>query len=177
MPFSARFRLAGRNVEDSKLVTLLDEYSGLLSRIAASYEADPSLRDDLLQDMALALWRAAPTWRGEASMRTFVARVAHNRGASHVVGRKRHPGTDTLTAELPDHGNGPETYAQLQQKSAHLQNAVRALPLNLRQTVTLAFEGFSHQEIADTLGTSANNIAVRLNRARKALKTVLGETA
>ena len=160
-----------------KFATLLDEYSGLLSRIAASYEADPSLRDDLLQDMALELWRAAPRWRGEASMKTFVARVAHNRGASHVVGRKRQTNAAALPADLPDPGDSPETYAQLEQKSARLQNAVRALPLNLRQTVTLAFEGFSHQEIADTLGTSANNIAVRLNRARKVLKTALGETA
>ena len=160
-----------------KFATLLDEYSGLLSRIAASYEADPSLRDDLLQDMAAALWRAVPTWRADASMKTFVARVAHNRGASHIVGRRRHPSTDALSADLPDPGLSPETYAQLEQQSARLQNAVRALPLNLRQTVTLALEGFSHQEIADTLGASVNNIAVRLNRARKALKTVLGETA
>ena len=164
-------------VGEPKFATLLDEYGGLLSRIAASYEADPSLRDDLLQDMALALWRAAPTWRGEASMKTFVARVAHNRGASHVVGRKRHPGTDVLPADLQDPGNSPEIYTQLEQKSARLQNAVRALPLNLRRTVILALEGFSHQEIADTLGTSVNNVAVRLNRARKVLKTVLGEPA
>ena len=159
----------------SKFDTLLDEYGGLLSRIAASYEADPSLREDLLQDMALALWRAAPTWRGDASMKTFVVRVAHNRGASHVARRKRHPRTDVLTADLPDPGNSPETYAQLTLQSEQLQNAVRTLPLNLRQTVTLALEGFGHQEIADTLGTSVNNVAVRLNMARKALKTVLGE--
>ena len=164
-------------MEDSKFATLLNKHSGLLSRIAASYEADPSLRDDLLQDMALELWRAAPTWRGDASMKTFVARVAHNRGASHVVGRKRHPSAAALTTDLPDPGDSPEIYAQLEQKSARLQNAVRALPLNLRQTVTLAFEGFSHQEIADTLGTRVNNVAVRLNRARKMLKKTLGEPA
>ncbi|MGH8192324.1 MAG: RNA polymerase sigma factor [Rhodanobacteraceae bacterium] len=164
-------------MEHSEFATLLEKYSGLLSRIAASYEADPSLRDDLLQDMALELWRAAPTWRGDASMKTFVAQVAHNRGATHVVGRRRLPRTDALTADLPDHGQSPEIYAQLQQQSEHLQNAVRTLPLNLRQTVTLAFEGFSHQEIAETLGISVNNVAVRLNRARKALNKVLGEPA
>lgn len=163
-------------MKESHFATLLDEYSGLLSRVAASYEADPSLRDDLLQDMALALWRAAPTWRGEASMKTFVARVAHHRGASHVVGRTRHPRTVALDGELADLGHGPEACAQLAQKSVRLQTAVRKLPLNLRQTVTLAFEGFSHQEIADTLGTSANNIAVRLTRARKVLKDLLGES-
>jgi RNA polymerase sigma-70 factor (ECF subfamily) len=58
-----------------------------------------------------------------------------------------------------------------------LQDAVRSLPLALRQTVTLALEGFSQQEIAETLGISANNAGVRLNRARNALKTMLEESA
>jgi len=157
--------------------TLLRDHAGLLSRIAASYETDPSLRDDLLQDMALALWKALPAWRGEASMKTFVARVAHNRGASHVIGRTRHPASYGLDENLADPACSPESHAQLEQKRLQLHDAVRALPLTLRQAVTLALEGFSQQEIADALGISANNVAVRLNRARKALTTALGEPA
>jgi len=158
------------------LSALLQEYGGLLAHIASSYEADAALRQDLLQDITLALWRAIPSCRNGASMKMFVARVAHNRGASHVVNRMRHPKTVDLIEELPDATEGPETHTQLQQNLVRLQNAVRSLPLNLRQTVTLAFEGFSHQEIGDTLGISANNVDVRLNRARKALKTALGES-
>jgi RNA polymerase sigma-70 factor (ECF subfamily) len=157
--------------------TLLREHAALLSRIAASYEADPSLRDDLLQDMALALWKALPAWRGEAALKTFVARVAHNRGASHVIGRTRHPAAHGLDENLADPAHSAESHAQLEQKRLRLQDAVRALPLTLRQAVTLALEGFSQQEIADALGIRANNAAVRLNRARKALKTALGESA
>ena len=77
--------------QDRSFDDVLRQHAGLLSRIAASYEADPALRDDLLQDMALALWRALPNWRGEAPLRAFVARVAHNRGATHVVGQMRSP--------------------------------------------------------------------------------------
>jgi RNA polymerase sigma-70 factor (ECF subfamily) len=40
--------------------------------------------------------------------------------------------------------------------------------------VTLALEGFSHAEIAQALGISEGNVAVRLNRARSALSAVLG---
>lgn len=172
-----RLRRADETMREGEFATLLHQHAGLLSRIAASYEADPSLRDDLLQDLALALWKAMPTWRGEASLKTFVARVAHNRGASHVIGRTRHPRTRELDDDLADPTRGPESHVQLEQKRLRLQNAVRALPLNLRQTVTLALEGFSQQEIAEALGISANNVAVRLNRARKALKTALGEPA
>ena len=58
-----------------------------------------------------------------------------------------------------------------------LQDAVRRLPLSQRQAVTLALEGFSHAEIADALGITANSVGVRLNRAKAALKSVLGEDA
>ncbi|MDN5924917.1 MAG: sigma-70 family RNA polymerase sigma factor, partial [Xanthomonadales bacterium] len=69
-------------MDEREFTSLLREYAGLLSRVAASYEAEPAARDDLLQDIALALWKALPRWRGEASLKTFVARVAHNRGAT-----------------------------------------------------------------------------------------------
>lgn len=157
------------------LAALLREYGGLLARIAASCEADPSLREDLMQDIAFALWRALPKWRGEAAMKTFVASVALNRGASYVVTQARHPATTALREDLPSAGATPERCAQQVQQLELLQSAVRSLPLTLRQTVTLALEGFSHEEIGSALGISANNVAVRLNRARRALRAALGE--
>lgn len=164
-------------MREGEFAALLHEYAGLLSRIAASYEVDPALRDDLLQDTALALWKALPAWRGEATMKTFVARVAHNRGASHVVGRLRHRPTRELDDNLVDHAHDPEHHTELEHKRLRLQQAVCALPLALRQVVTLALEGFSHEEVAVALGISTNNVAVRLSRARTALKMALGEQA
>lgn len=153
---------------------VLREHAGMLSRIAASYEVDPGLRDDLLQDIALALWRALPTWREEAPLKAFVARVAHNRGATHVLGQMRRAPTAELSEQLAEARPGPDTHTELEQNRLRLQHAVHALPLALRQAVTLALEGFSHAEIADTLGITANSVGVRLNRAKNALKDVLG---
>lgn len=164
-------------MRQGEFATLLSEHAGLLSRIAGSYEVDPARRDDLLQDIALALWRAVPSWRGEAPLKAFIARVAHNRGATHVVGQMRHAPTVDLSEQLVDLKHGPEHYTQLEQRRLRLQSAVRGLPLPLRQAVTLALEGFSHAEIAGALDISANNVAVRLNRARKALGAALGGVA
>jgi len=154
---------------------LLREHAGLLSRIAASYEADPALRDDLLQDMAFALWRALPSWRGEAPLRAFIARVAHNRSATHVIGEVRRAPSESLSDEWMTSCHSPDGHAEQEQRRLRLQDAVRRLPLSLRQAVTLALEGFSHAEIAETLGISANSVGVRLHRAKVALHTVLGE--
>lgn len=163
-------------MQQREFATILRDHSGLLTRIAASYEVDPSLRDDLLQDIAVALWRALPRWRGEATLKTFVARVAHNRCVDHVVKHQRQPRTTALDADIVDDTRNPERYARRTQQYRRLQDAIRALPLASRQTVTLALEGFTHQEIADALGITVNNVAVRVNRAREALATSLGES-
>lgn len=156
---------------------LLHEHAGLLARIAASYEADPSLRDDLLQDIALALWRALPAWRGEASLKTFVARVAHNRAATHSAGHRRWSTNGEVPEQWRDQAPGPEDRAGADQRRLRLQAAVRALPIGLRQAVTLALEDFDHAEIAEALGISVSNVGVRLHRARDALKRRLGDMA
>ena len=162
---------------ESGFAALLDAHGGLLARIAASYEADPALRDDLLQDIAMALWRALPNWRGEASVKTFVARVAHNRCVTHVVARTRKPHAAELDESVAATSATPDEHAHRDQQRSRLQVAVRALPLGLRQAVTLALEGFDHRDIADALGITVNSVDVRLHRARAALKSALGDDA
>ncbi len=51
---------------------------------------------------------------------------------------------------------------------------MQSLPLNLRQVVVLTLEGLSHAEVADIIGISENNVAVRMTRARAELTRLLG---
>ena len=65
-------------------------------RLAASYTEHSSDRDDLFQDIAIALWKALPGFRGECSERTFLFRVAHNRAIDYL---RRHR---AITASIDD---------------------------------------------------------------------------
>jgi RNA polymerase sigma-70 factor (ECF subfamily) len=47
------------------------------------------------------------------------------------------------------------------------------LPLGLRQVVVLTLEGLSHAEVAEIVGISENNVAVRLTRAKATLSRLL----
>jgi RNA polymerase sigma-70 factor (ECF subfamily) len=149
-----------------------------LRRVAGAYERDPGRREDLFQDICLAVWQALPRFRGDSSERTFVFRIAHNRGLTHRSRRRPSAGTDLeIAAErLADPHPGPEAAAREGQRRERLREAVLALPLEPRQILTLTLEGLSNLEIADVLGITENNVAVRLNRARKALRQIL-ETA
>ncbi len=149
---------------------LLHEYDRPLRRLASSYERDPARQQDLVQDIWLAVWQALPRFRNECSERTFVFRIAHNRAVSHVDHWQRRR-TDVLDADAPfaDPGPDPEHALSQQQRQDRLRAAVQALPMGMRQVVVLTLEGLSNAEVADVIGISENNVAVRLTRARAGL--------
>ena len=55
-----------------------------------------------------------------------------------------------------------------------LWRGIRSLAPASRAVLTLALEGLSHEEIGEVLGITANNVGVRLSRARSELRTMLG---
>jgi RNA polymerase sigma factor (sigma-70 family) len=149
------------------------DYGPSLARLAYSYEANAHAREDLLQDIRLAIWLALPRFRGESSLRTFLFRIAHNRALTHVWRRKTRRPAEELE-ESVDPRPGPECAAIEANNSSRLAEAIRQLPLPFRQVITLSLEDLSYAEIASVLGISENNVAVRINRARKLLRETLG---
>lgn len=120
--------------------------------------------------------RALPGFRGDCSERAFALRVAHNICLTHAWQRKRNE-TDPDPPDVPD--TRVDLEAKVEQARSHerLMTAIRALPVSLRQVLTLSLEELSHAEIADVLGISVNNVAVRLSRAKDALRKELGATS
>jgi RNA polymerase sigma factor (sigma-70 family) len=153
------------------------EFGASLARLTSCYESDPHAREDLLQEIRLALWIALPRFRGDSSLRTFVFRIAHNRALTYVWRRKKARPPAELPAELEDVENScdnPEASAIRRADRLRLTEAIRLLPIPFRQVLTLALEDFPHSEIAAVLGISESNVAVRMNRARKLLREKLG---
>jgi RNA polymerase sigma-70 factor (ECF subfamily) len=150
------------------------EYSESIRRLVASYESAADLREDLLQEIRLALWKALPAFRGECSMRTFVYRVAHNRALTHVWQQRGQPLQSDELPEVCDPSPGPESAAIRKADQESLIRAIRKLPVLYRQVITMVLEDLSQPEIAAVLGISENNVAVRLNRARNLLRRELG---
>lgn len=160
---------------DQQFQQLVAEHGAGISRVAGTYARNNAEREDLLQDIWLAIWRALPGFRGEASLKTFVYRIAHNRSVSELVRRKPADATADPTVII-DEAPGPAAQLEAERQAARLVDAVRRLPLGLRQVVSLRLEGLSYSEISEIIGISESNVAVRLNRARKQLAARLGET-
>ena len=154
---------------------LLVEHGAAIRRLVAAYELDASNREDLFQDIAAALWRALPAFRGECSERTFIYRVAHNTAITHrrrAAVRQRFVDL-ALAADQADPQPGPDETLSRNALRARLLASVQRLSPALRQAIVLSLEGLSNVEIANVLGVSVGAVAVRLNRARAELSTLL----
>ncbi len=167
----------GRRALEQQFNRVLREHGGAISRLAYGYEAVASVREELVQEIVLAIWQALAHFRGECSERTFVFRIAHNRGLTHVWRRKplHQPLEELEESDEPvDPRPHPEEHAARTDQRERLMTAIQSLAVTHRQMIVLMLEGLSHAEIAEVVGITENNVAVRLNRARKALKDAMG---
>jgi RNA polymerase sigma-70 factor (ECF subfamily) len=73
---------------------VVTQFAPALARVVASYERDRALRDELLQDVLLAVVLALPRLTQADKLKPFVFRIAHNRSLSHITRRMRRPATN-----------------------------------------------------------------------------------
>jgi RNA polymerase sigma factor (sigma-70 family) len=147
------------------------EHGALLRSVAARYVRDPDRRRDLEQEIDLAVWKALPRFRGEASLKTYAMRIAHYCAARF---RRREPRfvatSDALEGALFVHdARAPEDELISSRRRERLREAIAELPEAQREALLLQLQGVSYRDIARRLEISESNASVRISRARKAL--------
>ena len=149
-------------------------YGAPLERLARAYEADPDIRRDLLQDIHVALWRSFEGFDGRCSVRTWIYRLAHNVGASHVMHQRRTRSQALVGLEddelenLPDATAGQQAADRSQVLDRLLILIQRLKPLD-RHVILSYLEGLDAASIGEITGLSPGNVATKIHR----IKTVL----
>ncbi len=152
------------------LEELLREHGPALWRVIASYAPPGAERDDLAQEVLVSLWQALPRFRGESSLRSFALRIAYNRGLSHAWQRAKRLPAEPGPLEIADARPGADEHLATNERIERFLRHLRLLPLGQREVLALALEGLPHAEIAGIMGITRENVAVRLGRARAALR-------
>jgi RNA polymerase sigma-70 factor (ECF subfamily) len=165
--------MAANAPEEQLFAEVRSTCMGLIRRVVTSCEADPSLRGELVQDILLATWVALPSWRGDASLKTFVASIAQKRSVTHVTRRAREPRQCELSPDLISAVPLPDEEAVRNDLEKRLRASMRHLPIPQREAIVLCFEGFSYSEVGQILGISTNAATLRCQRARETLRRAL----
>jgi RNA polymerase sigma-70 factor, ECF subfamily len=163
---------ADRDRQDALYTEISAGNAAALRRLARAYEADPDKRRDLLQEMHIELWLSLRSFDGRCSLRTWMYRVAHNVGASHVM-KSRRLAVRLVDLEILDSGATAfdgETCVNRQFSANTLLDLVHRLKPLDRQIVLLYLEGETAAGIAEVAGLSANNVATKIHRIKRVLK-------
>ncbi len=143
-----------------------------LGRLAAGFEADPQLREDLLQDMHLRIWRSLEGFDPSGDVRAWAWRVAHNTAADHVAKAvRRKPTQLSETGEIDgvESRPGPAEVTEARDRAGRLMAAIRALPPADRHVILLYLEGETPKSIAALTGLTPGAVSVRIHRIRAVL--------
>ncbi len=196
----------GITTEDASLVADLkagsEEAFGLLiaqyhqplySLIARSIN-DPADAADITQEVFIKVFRSIRGFHGDASLRTWLYRIALHEASNQRRWWSRHkrqeitidssyaadsdPDSESdalcLSATLADQRDSPYDQAVQNQSREQLEAALRLLPEAYRTVVVLReIEGFAYEEIAEILDLQLGTVKSRLTRGRAALRTVL----
>lgn len=158
--------------QDSLYGQVAESYGAALQRLARGYEADPEKRRDLLQEVHLALWQSFASFDGRCSLRTWVYRVAHNVGASHVIRDRRarsrvFVGVETLDI-IPDEEDVELAFHQ-REALQRLLAIIQRLKVPDRQVILCYLEGMDATSIAEIVGLSPSNVATKIHRIKTTL--------
>ncbi len=162
---------------------LVLKYQRRIERLIARMVRDHDLVQDIAQETFLRAYRALPQFRGEAQFYTWLYRIAVNTAKKFLMDMRRDPivlessmasaqdEDETFRSRHePSTDETPETVLAAQEIAAAVQDAMQALPEELRQAVTLReIEGLSYEEIAQAMECPIGTVRSRIFRAREAI--------
>lgn len=161
-----------RDKQDALYAEASSLHGTVIRRLARGYEADPDRQRDLLQEMHLELWMSLKSFDGRCSLQTWIYRIAHNVGASHVVRSRRLASrlVDLETLEAAMSRADADARADHRFSVAILLEMIHRLKPVDRQIILLYLEGEAAGPIAELTGLSAANVATKIHRIKRVLK-------
>ncbi len=154
----------------------LEQHSSAVIKVARAYTQSVDECQDLAQEILLQAWKSSPRFSGSSSPATWFYRVAlHTAMNWHrhdTLRRTWHQPLLEIQSQAADAADSPEL-VQHRETVEQLYKAIQQLPQADTALVLLYLDDLSYREIADVLGISENNVGVKLNRAKKALATLM----
>jgi RNA polymerase sigma-70 factor, ECF subfamily len=127
---------------------------------------DARLAEDMSQDVFARAFGALEGFRGEASPRTWLLRIARNRCLDHLDHARRAPWAGSSDPEPDEHAADEPPPHDLLARREDAERALAALTENERALVVLHYgHGVGYPELADSFGLREGAVRMRMSRA------------
>lgn len=159
-----------KNKFKEQFAAVFDKHLGIVLKISRAYTKTTHDREDLINDIALELWRAFPNYRGDARVSTWIYRIALNVSMNY----KRKTKNNLLL--YPESGHIElADWLQLEEDNEQtdlLYECIDELDEFNKAIIILYLDGNSHGEIATITGISKTNVGTRISRIKNQIKEI-----
>ena len=159
---------------------LVLKYQRKLERLLSRVIRDPAEIEDVAQEAFIKAYRALPNFRGDSAFYTWLYRIGINTAKNYLIALGRRAPTSTEFDSEEAEGfedaaglrdiNTPESELASKQIAQTVNDAIAALPEELRTAITLReLDGLSYEEIAQIMSCPIGTVRSRIFRAREAV--------
>jgi RNA polymerase sigma-70 factor (ECF subfamily) len=182
---ASRGRTEGIAAEEFDLI--VRSFQRRVFRVLFSLVRDPDVADNLTQECFLRAYQKRATFRGEASLETWLIRIAVNLARDHARNRRlafwrnilqRSPGPEAEAAEsdIPDPGPSVERALLAREQLAVVKSTLENISVQQRLAFSLRFfEEMTLVEIAAAMQVEVGTAKAHLFRAVSAVRNKLKE--
>ena len=146
-------------------------YSGIIIKICRAYTDSQEDFEDYYQEVCLQIWRSRDKFRGEAKWSTWIYRLSLNICLTLIRNKKNRQHINTDNNFQSEAIEEDRTFSD--ESLNLLYEAIKQLTEIDRAVILLYLEEKPNKEIAEIIGTTPNNIGVRVNRIKERLKKLL----
>ena len=147
-------------------------YSGIIIKICRAYTDSQEDFEDYYQEVCLQIWRSKDKFRGDSKWSTWIYRLSLNICLTLIKEKKKTRQYFNNDA-VNQYEEGEENSAFSNENLNFLYEAIKRLSEIDRAIILLYLEEKPNKEIAEIIGTTPNNIGVRVNRIKERLKKLL----
>ena len=171
---------AARNGSEAAFRELVERYEDRVASVVIRMLGDTAEAEDAGQETFIRFYRSLRRFRGQASVGTYLTRIAINLSLTELKKRRRRsifvpftpPGTEHDAPEM-DYAD-PAASAEYDDTGDRVQKALNQLKPEFRSVIVLRLmEGYSTKETAEILGLPIGTVLSRLRRAQEKLKRML----
>jgi RNA polymerase sigma-70 factor (ECF subfamily) len=157
-----------------QLTDLIRRHARLIHKIAYAYCRDATDREDIVQEVAVQLWRSRHKYDSRYQETTWIYRIALNVAISFYRRERRHR---DRRQPIDDHAITIAAAAEPGEDLQLLLRCIDDLGALDKALVMLYLDGNDHASIADVLGISVSNVGTKLGRIKDKLRVAFARHA
>jgi RNA polymerase sigma-70 factor (ECF subfamily) len=160
--------------DDGAFDEIVRTYLSMVVNLAFRFTGNQEDAEDLAQDIFVKVWNKASSFKGDASLKTWIYRITVNESLNFVRKRKIASFVDAIETALSFQSDDTDTKLYQSEEKNFVRKAIRSLPRKQRIAITLrTFKNLPYEEIASIMKLSVSSVESLLFRAKKNLKKKL----